>query len=40
MNALQRAGVFDDDEQIDRLTLVRGAIVKGGLAVVAIEAIT
>jgi Holliday junction resolvase RusA-like endonuclease len=38
LDSLQRAGVYADDEQIDRLTLVRGDIVKGGLAVVTIEA--
>lgn len=29
-DALQDAGVFDDDEQIDGLVVVRGPIVKGG----------
>jgi len=38
LDSLQRAEVYDDDECIDRLTLVRGDIVKGGLAVVTIEA--
>lgn len=39
MNALQRAGVFDDDEQVDRLTVTRGEIIKGGLCVVTIDAL-
>ena len=38
LDALQRAGVFDDDEQVDSLAVTRGAIVKGGLCVVRIEA--
>ena len=38
LDSLQRAGVYTDDEQIDRLTLVRGEIIKGGLSVVTIEA--
>jgi crossover junction endodeoxyribonuclease RusA len=29
-DALEHAGVFDDDEQIDELCVVRGPIVKGG----------
>jgi crossover junction endodeoxyribonuclease RusA len=29
-DALEHAGVFDDDEQIDELVIVRGPIVKGG----------
>ncbi len=37
LDSLQRAGVYDDDSQIDRLTLVRGEIIKGGLCVVTID---
>ena len=40
LDSLQRAGVFDDDEQIDRLTLEREGIVKGGLCAVTIEALS
>lgn len=40
LDSLQRAGVYDDDECIDRLTLLRGEIVKGGLCVVTIEVLT
>lgn len=29
-DALEHAGVFDDDEQIDELLVLRGPIVKGG----------
>jgi crossover junction endodeoxyribonuclease RusA len=29
-DALEHAGVFDDDEQIDELHVTRGPIVKGG----------
>jgi crossover junction endodeoxyribonuclease RusA len=29
-DALEHAGVFDDDEQIDELLVTRGEIVKGG----------
>ena len=39
LDALQDAGVFDDDEQIDHLTIQRAAIKSGGGATVAIEAI-
>jgi crossover junction endodeoxyribonuclease RusA len=38
LDSLQRAGVYLDDEQVDSLTITRGAIIKGGLAVVLIEA--
>jgi len=37
LDALTHAGVWADDEQIDRLVLARGAVCKGGRAVVAIE---
>ena len=39
LDALQDAGVFDDDEQVDILLVKRGEIVKNGLAVVIIGAI-
>jgi crossover junction endodeoxyribonuclease RusA len=35
-DALEHAGVFDDDEQIDELFVTRGPIVKGGECVVMI----
>ena len=35
-DALTHAGVFLDDEQIDELHLVRGAVIKGGLVKVVI----
>lgn len=37
-DALEHAGVFDDDEQIDELVIVRGPIVKGGECYVMISA--
>ena len=39
LDALQDAGVFDDDEQVDILLVKRGEIVKNGLAVVIISPI-
>ena len=39
IDALQDAGVFDDDEQIDHLTIQRATIKSGGGATVAIEVI-
>jgi crossover junction endodeoxyribonuclease RusA len=36
LDALTHAGVWVDDSQIDRLTLVRGEMVKGGRCVVTI----
>lgn len=30
LDALQHAGLFDDDEQIDDLRVIRGEVVKGG----------
>ena len=39
LDAMQDAGVFDDDEQIDHLTIQRAAIKSGGGATIAIEAI-
>lgn len=35
-DALQAAGVFDDDEQIDVLTVRRGEVIKGGLCLLTI----
>jgi crossover junction endodeoxyribonuclease RusA len=37
-DALEHAGVFDDDEQIDELLVTRGPIVKGGECVVMVAA--
>lgn len=39
LDALQDAGVFDNDEQIDHLTIQRATIKSGGGATVAIEVI-
>ena len=39
LDAMQDAGVFDDDEQIDHLTIQRAAIKSGGGVTVAIEVI-
>lgn len=39
LDALQDAGVFDDDEQIDIILVKRGKIVKNGAAVVIINEI-
>jgi crossover junction endodeoxyribonuclease RusA len=36
-DALEHAGVFDDDEQIDELVISRGPIVKGGQCTVLIS---
>ena len=36
MDAMQHAGVYDDDSQVDMLTIRRCAIVKGGEIKVAI----
>lgn len=36
-DALEHAGLFDDDEQIDELLVVRGPIVKGGECYVMIS---
>lgn len=38
-DALTEAGVWDDDSQVDQLHVRRGEIVKGGCAVVTLEAI-
>ena len=40
LDALQRAGLYADDESVDRLTITRGAIVKGGLCEVEVASIT
>lgn len=37
LDALEHAGVFDDDEQIDELLILRGPIVKGGECYVMIS---
>ena len=34
LDALEHAGVYEDDGQIDSLTLTRGEIVKGGRAII------
>jgi crossover junction endodeoxyribonuclease RusA len=38
-DALMNAGLFDDDEQIDLITIVRQEIVKGGKCIVVIAEI-
>jgi crossover junction endodeoxyribonuclease RusA len=39
LDALQEAGVFDDDEQVDVLWIIRREVVKGGMCkVVIVEA--
>ena len=37
MDSLQRAGVFKDDSQIDKMLVERGDIIKGGMCIVTIE---
>jgi len=37
LDALTHAGVWEDDEQVDRLLIERGEKIKGGLAVVELE---
>lgn len=37
LDALEKAGVFNDDGQIDRLEVQRGAVVPGGEVMVEIE---
>ena len=39
LDALQAAGVFDDDSQVDKLMVSRGAVIKGGLCVVKIKSL-
>jgi crossover junction endodeoxyribonuclease RusA len=36
LDAMQHAGVYRDDSQIDRIEVVRGEVVKGGSATVSI----
>lgn len=38
LDALTHAGIWADDSQIDRLTIMRGPVVKGGRVTVEIEA--
>ena len=40
LDALQDAGVFDDDFQVDELSIVRGKTIKGGAIRVIIEEIS
>ena len=40
LDALQDAGVFDDDFQVDELSIVRGKAIKGGAIRVIIEEIS
>ena len=37
LDALEHAGVFDDDFQVDHLEMIRGEPIKGGLLHVVIE---
>ena len=39
LDALCQAGVFYDDSQIDKITVQRGAIIKGGLCNISIQQI-
>jgi crossover junction endodeoxyribonuclease RusA len=39
LDSLAKAGVYDDDSQIDHLAICRGDVVKGGRAEVTIQAI-
>lgn len=39
LDALQDAGVYDDDCQIDDLSMKRGEIIKGGRMIIVIEAL-
>ena len=38
-DSLMKAGVMDDDSQVDQLHVKRGPIVKGGCAIVTVEAL-
>jgi crossover junction endodeoxyribonuclease RusA len=38
-DALQAAGVFDDDSQVDQLMVSRGTVIKGGSCVVKIKSL-
>ena len=40
LDALEHAGVFDDDFQVDHIEMIRGNQIKGGLLHVVIEEIT
>ncbi len=40
LDAMCQAGLFDDDSQVDKLSVERGAIVKGGLCKVTILSLT
>jgi crossover junction endodeoxyribonuclease RusA len=40
LDALEHAGVFDDDFQVDHIEMIRGTQIKGGLLHVVIEEIT
>lgn len=39
LDALEDAGVYNDDEQVDQLTIIRGNVVRGGKVVVYIDEI-
>ena len=39
LDALQAAGVFDDDSQVDQLMVSRGSVIKGGACVVKIKSL-
>jgi crossover junction endodeoxyribonuclease RusA len=39
IDALQAAGVFDDDSQVDQLMVARGSVLKGGSCVVKIKSL-
>jgi len=37
LDALTHAGIWEDDSQIDQLTITRGPVIKQGLAIVTIQ---
>ncbi len=39
LDALEHGGIYEDDSQIDRLTIERASVVKGGAVIVEINAI-
>lgn len=39
LDALEHGGVYEDDSQIDRLSIERASVVKGGSVIVEIDAI-
>ena len=39
LDALEAAGVFDDDSQVDQLMVSRGTVIKGGSCVVRIKSL-